>query len=230
MNICLGLPFLAVMAVHAAVVSVGRAHLRREALGVRTYPYWLGPPPYSQPSIAGDGEGNLVQELPWACHILDLRAVVGVDARASGEAGIVFTQAVVVPDEVQVRLGAPQNLSAQPRLAVVTGIRLPAVDEPRLDLQLRRRELLNAKAVEEPGRVGGDERRLIGPVVEVVVAEQADVGDEDAGVQVEAVVHIPVISAPCLGDVLVSVGKIPLAAVRAAVVARRWSWRTCRTW
>src|ERR1035438_4156752 len=121
-----------------------------------------------------------------------------MNARASGVAGGVFAQTVVVRHDVQIRLGAPQNLSAQSRLAVVSAIRLPAVDEPRLDLQLGSREILNAQAVEEPRRVGGDKRRLIGPVVGVVVAEQADVRNEDAAVQVEAVAYIPVISAPCL--------------------------------
>src|SRR5579859_7708514 len=85
-----------------------------------------------------------------------------------------------------------------------------------------RREPLQANAIEEPRRVRRYVRRLIGPVVEVVIAPQADVAEEDAGLQVDAAVRIAeVIAAVGLRDVAIHVGELPLAARRAGVVARR---------
>ena len=74
-----------------------------------------------------------------------------MDARAAREASIVFAQSVVVPHEIQVWLGTPENLPAEAGLAVRTRVGLPAVDEPRLDLQLLRREILNAKPLKNHG-------------------------------------------------------------------------------
>ena len=127
-----------------------------------------------------------------------MRAVVGVDTRAARESRVVFAKPVVVPDEVKVWLGPPQDLSAQSRLAVVTRIRLPAVNDPRFDLQLGCREILDAKAVEKPRRVRGYEGRLISPIVKIVVAKQADIGNKNSGVYVQPMSYIPVISTPAL--------------------------------
>ena len=208
---------MAVVAVHAACVRVRRAHLRREALGVvvtsgRSAAIFAT-------GVAGYCHGNLIQCLLWIVIKLNLSAVVGMNSRAPGETGIIFTHSVIIPDEIEVGLGTPENLPAQSSVAIVTGIRLPAVDDPWFDLEFCCREILNAKAVEKPWRVGRNEGRLIGPVVKVVVTEQADIGNEDSGIYVQAVGHIPVIPSPSLRYVLVRVGQIPLAAVRAAVVA-----------
>ena len=100
-------------------------------------------------------------------------------------------------------------------------IRLPAVDEPRLDLQMVGGEPLDSHAVEEPWRVGRNIGRLIGPVIEVVITEQADVGDEDTGVDVESVMHVEVVSAVGFRNVFVSGADIPLADRGAGVVAYR---------
>lgn len=116
----------------------------------------------------------------------------------------------------------PENLPAQSGLAVGACVRLPSVDDPWLDLQFLGRKILNAEAVEEPRRVRRHERWLVGPVIEVVITEEADVGDEYAGVHVEAVANVPVIAAPCFGDIFVGIGKIPLAADVQAVVAANY--------
>ena len=61
---------------------------------------------------------------------------------------------------------------------------------------------------------------MIGPVIEVVVTEQANIGDKDAGIDIEPVSYIPVIAAPRFGNILVRVGEIPLAAAGAGVITR----------
>jgi len=68
---------------------------------------------------------------------------------------------------------------------------------------------------------GGDVVGLLGPVVELVIGDEADVGHEDACIDVDSVPHVEVIAAVGLGDVAIGVGEIPLAASGAGVVARR---------
>ena len=48
----------------------------------------------------------------------------------------------------------------------------------------------NSDAVEKPGCVRRNIRRLIGPVIKVVIAEEADVGNENSCVKVEPVVRV----------------------------------------
>src|SRR5580658_6065602 len=105
-------------------------------------------------------------------------------------------------------------------MAVVAGIRLPAIDDPWLDLQLCRREVLDAKAIEKPRCIRRNKRGLISPIIEVVITKQSNIRNEDTRVDVQAVGNIPVISAPSLGNVPVSIGQVPLTAVYAAVIAR----------
>src|SRR5262249_15613900 len=104
--------------------------------------------------------------------------------------------------------------------AVEAAVRLPAVHDPRLDLQLVTGEDLDPDAIEEPGSVRGDVGGLVGPVVELVVAEETDVGEEDAGVDVEAVQDVEVIPAIALRDVAEGIGKVPLSAAGAGIVPR----------
>ena len=214
---------LAAVAVDAAVVCRASSHLRRETrrtarrltgdgiAGRTTTVFATG--------IAGYCHGPLIHEILRVVVDLPLAAVIGVDARTSGEAGIVFAEAIVVEVEVKFPIWTPHDLAAQAAVAVVSAIGLPAVDDPGFDLQLVCHEVLDTDAVEEPGCVGRHIRRLVGPVVEVVVTEEADVGNEDAGVHVQAVTYIPVIAAPRLREVLVGVFQIPLATVVAGVVA-----------
>ena len=103
--------------------------------------------------IASNGECSLVKEIARLVVILDLRAIVSMNARTTGVADIVFAQAIVVPNKIQVGLGAPQDLSAESRLAVWACIGLPAIDDPGLDLQFRGWEILYPQAVEKPRRV-----------------------------------------------------------------------------
>ena len=102
--------------------------------------------------------------------------------------------AVLVAEDLQLTVGPPEDLSAESRPIVEAAVGLPAVDEPWLDLQLGRWKPLHAHAVKEPWRIGGDVRRLIGPVVELIKREQTDVGEEDAGIHVEAVLDVEVIA------------------------------------
>src|ERR1022692_5066122 len=106
-------------------------------------------------------------------------------------------------------------------MAVVFGVRLPPVDKPGLDLQLIGGEELNARAVEKPRRVRGNIRRLVSPVIEVVVAEQTDVGDENSSVYVQAVKQVKVVPAVSFRGVLVGAAEVPLANAKAGVIARR---------
>src|SRR5262249_40922876 len=96
-----------------------------------------------------------------------------------------------------------------------------AVDDPGLNLQLVRGEPLDADAVEEPWCVGGNIRWLISPVIEVVVAEQSDVGHENPGIDVQSVIYVKVVSAVGFRYVFVCTTKVPLAAAHAGVIARR---------
>ena len=93
-------------------------------------------------------------------------------------------------------LGEPiQDLAAETQPAVESTVGLPSIDNPWFDLQLLRREDLNAHACKEPWRVGGDVRRLVCPVIEVIETEQSDVGQEDSSVHIDAMQDIEVIPA-----------------------------------
>ena len=83
------------------------------------------------------------------------------------------------------------------------------------------RKDLDADSIKEPRCVRRNIRRLVGPVIEVVVAEQADIGDEDSRVHVDSMQGIEVVSAICFGEIAVSICKVPLAARWAGVV----TWR-----
>src|ERR1017187_5516232 len=71
--------------------------------------------------------------------------------------------------------GTIEDLASQALVAIKLGVRLPSVDDPGLNFQLVGGEPLNPQAIEEPWRVGRHERRLISPVIEVVVNKQANV-------------------------------------------------------
>ena len=114
-------------------------------------------------------------------------------------------------------------------MAVELVIRLPPVNKPRFDFQLLGREILDAQAVEEPRRVGRHEGRLVSPVVEIVIAEQADVRHEDSGVDVQSVCHVEVVAAVRLRNVPVSIADIPLADPGAAIAARCRGGKHVRT-
>src|SRR5271170_2904127 len=116
-------------------------------------------------------------------------------------------------------------------MTVVLGIGLPAIDNPWFDLQLVRGKPLDAEAVKEPRRVRRHIRRLINPIIEIVVTEQADVRDENTGVDVQPVLDVKVVPSVRFRDVLIRILEIPLtdsarisrpiARGRTGVVTRR---------
>src|ERR1700735_4024034 len=97
---------------------------------------------------------------------------------------IILSIPVLVRDQLKPFFRLPEKLSSQARVSVELGVGLPSVDEPGLDLNLVRGEPLNADPIEEPRRVGRHIRRLIGPVVEIVVTEEADVRHENTRVDI----------------------------------------------
>jgi len=184
-------------------------------------PKQLTPPPLSQPaSPVRDVAAMLINDFG-ALVVLVLNAVVGMVAGAAGYAKSVLAVTVLVADDRPIAVWPPQDLTAKTGPIVEPAVGLPAVDEPGFDLQLGCGEPLHAHAVEEPGRVRRDIRRLIRPVVKLVVGEQADIRHEDACVDVYAMLYIEVIAAIGLRDVPVCIREIPLSARRACVVARR---------
>src|SRR5262249_38870687 len=163
--------------------------------------------------VSGEREGHLVEKVLRLVVVLDLNAIVGVDAGAAklaiAVAERIFAHPVVVGDNGEPWLGTPQNLSSQAWLAAQPAVGLPAIDDPGLDLQLVRGEPLDPDAVEEPGRVGRHKGRLIGPVVKVVITEQPYVGNENPRVKIQPMVHIEVISAVGFREILVRAAQVP---------------------
>src|SRR5271170_3394419 len=152
-------------------------------------------------------------------HVLD--TVVGVVAGAGGYAKGVLAITVLVAENLQPAGAPPQDLSAESRPVVKPAIGLPSVDEPRLNLQLGCWKPLHTHTVEEPWCIRRDVRRLIGPVVELVKREQSDVRQEDAGVHVEAVLHVEMVAGVGLTYITIGVGKVPLSTRGTGIVAGR---------
>src|ERR1700682_4646746 len=80
---------------------------------------------------------------------------------------------------------------------------------------------LNAHSVEKPRRIRRDIRRLIGPVVELVVTEKPDVGHKDSRIDVDSMQCVEVVAAVCLRNIPVRIVEVPLTTRRTSVVARR---------
>src|SRR3984957_6116289 len=172
-------------------------------------------------SIAGQRERHLVQEAFRMVVILYFDTVVGVISSAGRNAQSVGSSPVIVGETGEPAGGAIQDLPAKSEPAIESGVRLPAVDDPRLDLQLCGGKYLNTQAGEKPRSVRRNIRRLIGPVIKVVKAEEAYVREEDTGIDVDPMQRIKVISTVGLVDIPVSIGQIPLPAGCAGVIARR---------
>src|SRR5260370_22828022 len=117
-----------------------------------------------------------------------------MDSVGGGEGKIVLGNAIIVEDQLERLVRLPEDLPAKAQVSIEPGVGLPAVDEPRLDLQRIGGEPLDSQSIEEPGRVGRNEGRLVSPVVEIVVAEEADVRDENAGIDSQPVGHIEMIA------------------------------------
>src|SRR5262249_48354360 len=97
--------------------------------------------------VSGERESHLVQEILWPVIVFHFNAVIGVNAAPSklsiSVAQRIFAHAVVVEDKRQPWFRTPENLASQSRFAAHSGIGLPAVDNPGLDLQLVCREPLD---------------------------------------------------------------------------------------
>src|SRR6266849_9901984 len=153
--------------------------------------------------------------------ILHFNAVVGVIASAGRNAQRVGSSPVIVREDGKPAGGAIQDLPTKSQPAIESTVGLPSVDDPRLDLQLLGGKYLNAQACEKPRSVRRNIRRLVGPVIKVVKAEEAYVRQEYPGIDVDPMQRIKVISTIGLVDIPVSIGQIPLPPRIAGVVARR---------
>src|SRR5579862_1471489 len=172
-------------------------------------------------SVGGQRKGHLVQTGFFrSIEVFHLDAVVGMNSPAVGYEKVVAAQPIVVRDDVDPWRRSPFDLSAKTGPVIGGEVRLPSVDEPRLNLQMGRWENLYAHAVEKPRCVGGNVRRLVGPIVEVVVAEQADVREKDSRIHVHPVQHIKVVSAVGFRNVAISADDIPLPVAWAGVIPR----------
>ena len=71
---------------------------------------------------------------------------------------------------------------------------------------------------------------MIGPIVEIVVTEQADVRHEDAGIHIDSVQSVEVIATIRFGDIAISIrqiatGRVPgLASLRGVVCEYMPNW------
>ena len=133
----------------------------------------------------------------------------------------VSADAVVVGNNRHPGRRTPQNLPAQPQAAVGPRVGLPAVDNPGLDLQLLGGEDLDSHAREEPRRVRRNVGRLVCPVIELIETKQTHVGQEDPGIDVNAMQRVKVIAAVGLVQVAIGIVQLPLSAGKARIVARR---------
>src|ERR1700730_9084332 len=86
---------------------------------------------------------------------------------------------------------------------------------------MRSRKDLDSKAGEKPRSVRRNIRRLVSPIVKLVVSEETDIRHEDTGIGVDSVEGIEMISTVCFGEIAVRVIQIPLPARRASVVPGR---------
>src|SRR5262245_31319486 len=120
--------------------------------------------------VDGEGERGFRERGARPVEVLVLDAVVGVPALPAFHSQCVLAP-VVVGDERHAPGRSPEDLYPETRGVVESAVRLPTIDQPSLDLQLRGGEDLNAYAVEKPRSVRRYVRRLVRPVVELVVAE-----------------------------------------------------------
>src|SRR5215469_6388741 len=149
--------------------------------------------------IARQRECGLAEKSFLIVVVLDLDTVVAVIAHAARHAERLLAKRILIAKQREPPVWPPQDLHAEARPGVEPSIRLPPIREPRLNLQMLCRKNLNAHAVEEPRRVRRNIRRLIGPVVELVVTEQAHVRHEDACVHVDSMQRVEVVATVRLG-------------------------------
>src|SRR5208282_4370050 len=152
--------------------------------------------------------------------VLDLDAIVRVIADSARSVQRIFTQGILIPEDGQPPIWTIQDLTTDAWPAIESPVRLPSVNEPRLNLQVLSRENLHSHTIEKPRRVRRNVRGLIRPVIEVVIAEEANIRHEDSRVEVDPMQSVEVISAIGFRNVAVSISEIPLSTRGAGVVAR----------
>src|SRR5262249_2923849 len=179
-----------------------------------------GSAPIFTTRIEGERRRRLADDAAGIVVVLHHHAVVGVNAPAVGNAQGVSTE-ILIAEHREPAGRSPQDLKSEPERIAEASVCLPSVDQPGLNFELVAGEDLNAHSLEEPRGIRGDVRRLIRPVVELIVTPKPDVREEDARLDIDSVQRIDVIPAPRFGDVAKRVGEIPLAPRGACVVA--WS-------
>src|SRR3989442_1773467 len=93
------------------------------------------PPPPPPPPAAPGGGGGLVEDPVRVVVILGHDAVVGVEALAVAVAESVRA-IVLVAEDREPAVRAPEELQSDAGCGIEPAVRLPAVDEPGLDLEL----------------------------------------------------------------------------------------------
>src|SRR6266849_8194492 len=171
--------------------------------------------------VAGQRESRLAEKIFLMVQVFDLDTVIAVVPDTARDSQRLFTQGILISEDRQPSIRPPQDLHPKSRPAVKSAIRLPAINKPWLDLQVLCGENLHAHAVEEPRRIRRNIRRLIRPVVELVVTEQPDVGHEDPGIHVDPMQCVEVVAAISLRNIAVGVVEVPLPPRRTGVVPRR---------
>src|SRR6202521_4153727 len=100
--------------------------------------------------IAGKRKGGFVQKSPRIVVVLHFDTVVRVKARTVGYSQCVGAHTVVIQDNRHRTVRAVVDLPPEPGLFVKFAVRLPTVDEPGFNFQLRCRKHLQAYTVKKP--------------------------------------------------------------------------------
>src|SRR5215471_14024941 len=100
--------------------------------------------------ITGKRERHLVEKILWPVVVFDFDAVIRVIAHAARYPQCLFAKRILISKHREPTIGTVQDLHSEPGPMIESSVGLPAVGEPRLDLQMLSRKNLDAHAVEEP--------------------------------------------------------------------------------
>src|SRR5229473_352442 len=155
--------------------------------------------------VAGQGESRLAEKTLLVVQVLNLDTVIAVVPDTAVDSQRLFTQGILIPKDRKPSIRPPQELQPESRPAVKSTVRLPSVGEPRLDLQMFCWENLHAHSVEKPRRIRRNVRRLIRPVVKLVVTEKPDIRHEDSRIHVDPMQCVEVVAAVSLRNIPVRI-------------------------
>src|SRR5262249_26299695 len=178
-------------------------------------------PPGLPSDIPRQRECSLAHKTFLIVVVLVLDAFVAVITHAARHAERPLPERILIAKQREPSVRPPQDLQTKARPSVEPAIRLPAIGEPRLNLQMLRGEDLHTHSVEEPRGVRRNVRRLVGPIVEVVVTEKPDIGHEDSRIDIDPMQGIEVVTAVRLGKLTVRVVPVTLPSRRDGII----SWR-----